>query len=315
MTIQCDCPHCGRVCAFKDDYAGRTARCLNCQSRFVIPLHDGRPARLLTPLKAEPIAGFYGNAILGSFKAFVHRDSLVGVIFCTALVGFHFALGNVDLSFTLFAFRPPLVLGWVTTFITFGLFSWYSLETISNACLGIPSLPLVEPGSGFDFIWVVIKSCYLAAITLVLALLPASFVSAVIEYFGVPLGWGYFVLAVPCFLLWPINLAIVAMNVPMWRIFRYDLLVRAIAKSFWPYLCTTLLTLTAFCVCYFGVGFFVTDKDTSMMEALGLLGLRVGGVWLFLFAMRVIGVYCLHYADLSPELWTTESPTQAPGGD
>lgn len=314
MTIQCDCPQCGRICAFKDEYAGRTARCLNCESRFVIPRLDGQPARLLTPLPAAPLAGFYRNALIGSVKAFICRDSLLGIVFCAALVGFHFALGDVDLSFTLFAFRPPLVLGWVTTLITFGLFSWYCLETINSACLGIPSLPPVEPGSGFDFIWVVVKSFYLFAITLVLALLPASLASAVLEFFGMEPGWIYFVLAVPCFLLWPINLALVATNVPMWRIFRYDLLAKAVARSSGAYLFTALLTVLAFCIVYLGVGFFVTDSDTSLTGAFGLLGLRIAGAWMFLFAMRVIGVYFLHYANICPDLWTTESQRQTAGG-
>lgn len=315
MTIQCDCPHCKRVCAFKDEYAGRTARCLNCQSRFVIPSQNSRPAQLLNPLPATPLPGFYANAIKGSVKAFAHRDSMVGLIFCTVLVVFHFVLGNVDLSFTLGGFRPPLIIGWITTIVTFGLFSWYCLETISAACLGIHSLPPVEPGAGFEFLAAVFKSCYLFPITLIIALLPASLISALTEILGIPLGGFYYGLAAVCLLLWPMNLAIIALNVPMWRIFRYDLLIKAIAKTFTPCLFMTLTTLAAFFAAFMGVGVFATSPETPPSVLAGLLALRIAGAWLFLFAMRTIGVYVLHYADLCPNLWATESPVQPSGED
>jgi len=310
MTIQCDCPHCKRVCAFKDEYAGRTARCLNCQTRFVIPSQNSQPARLLKPQSAAAQPGFYAHALKDGLKAFAHRDSTVGLIFCAALVAFHFVLGNVDLSFTLGGFRPPLVIGWITTIITFGLFSWYCLETINTAYLGIHALPPVEPGAGFEFFGAVFKSCYLFPITLVIALLPASFISAAMEFLGVPLGGFYYGLAALCLLLWPMNLAIIALNVPMWRIFRYDLLVKTITKSLTPYLLTALTTLAAFFIVFLGMGYFATGETLSTAALTGLLALRIAGAWLFLFAMRIIGVCVLHHAELCPDLWTTESPVQ-----
>ena len=249
-TIQCNCPQCGRVCAFKACYAGRRARCLNCQARFTIPTHPGRAAALQNPEPLRPLPGFYANALHGGVKAFIHRESLVGLIFCAVLVTFHFLLGDVDLSFTLFAFRPPLVIGWVVTLVTFGCFAWYSMEIIVAARMGVEPLPPVEPGRGFEFIWLVIKSCYLFAVTLIVALLPASFVSAWFEYCGVNIGPLYYIFAALCLLLWPINLAIIALEVPLWRIFRYDLLVVAIVKTFVPYVFTAVLTLAAFFVLY-----------------------------------------------------------------
>ena len=312
-TIQCDCPRCGRVCGFKACYAGRTARCLNCQARFTIPTHSDRPATLQNPEPLRPLPGFYANALNGGLKTLFHRESRVGLFFCAALVIFHFFLGNEDLSFSLPGFRPPFVIGWIVTCVTFGCFAWYSMEVIATARMGAEPLPPVEPGRGFEFIWLVVKSCYLFAVTLIVALLPASFISAWFEYCGMTIGPWYYVLAALCLLLWPINLAIIALEVPLWRIFRYDLLIVAIGKTVVPYGFTVILTLAAFFVLYLGVGHFAGDEITGH-AVLGVLGVRLAGAGLFLFAMRIVGVYCLHYADSAPELWVT-TPPQPPGGD
>lgn len=313
-TIQCDCPHCGRICGFKSRFAGRVARCLNCHTRFVIPSESGRPARPLKPQTAKARPGFYGNALKGSFKAFVHRESRVGLIFYAALVVFHFLLGDKDLSFTLPGFRPPLLIGWAVTLITFGCFAWYSMETLLDARMDGESLPAVELGAGFEFLWNVIKSCYLFLVALLAALLPASLISAWFEFFGIGLGWLYYVLVLLCLLLWPMNLAIIALEVPWWRIFRYDLLIRAIVKTCRPYVFTTLMALAAFGVVFLSMGLFVSQGDAGTAAALGLLVLRLAGAAFFLFAMRIIGVYCRHYSEICPELWVAQPP-QTPGLD
>lgn len=310
-TVQCQCPGCGQICAFKATYAGRIARCLNCQQRFTIPSRSGSPAIAQEAACATPVPGFYTNAVPKGLKAFAHRDSRTGLVFCAALVLFHFLLGNEDLSVTLPGFRPPLIIGWVVTVISFGCFAWYSMEIVVNSSMDVESLPPVEPGSGFEFIWLVIKSCYLLFISLVVALLPASMISAVCESFGFHSGAVYFLFAALCLLLWPMNLAIIAMDVPWWRIFRYDLIVTAVVKSFMPYLFTALVTLAAFSIVWLGLGYFATHADLSFAAAFGLLALRVGGASLFLFSMRLIGVYLRHYSALCPDLWFTPPP-QAP---
>ncbi|NLK42119.1 MAG: hypothetical protein GX298_08730 [Planctomycetes bacterium] len=314
MTIQCDCPQCGRVCGFKSQFAGRIARCLTCDARFVIPSESGQPAHLCKPQPAPALPGFYANAMKGSIKAFFHRDSCTGLIFCAALVIFHFFLGNEDMSFTLPGFRPPLLIGWTVTLITFGGFSWYCLQVILDTQMGSDSLPSVDMGSGFEFIWNVIKSCYLFLISLLLALLPASLISAGFESFGIDIGAFFYVLVGICLLLWPINLAILALGVPWWRIFRYDLLIKAIVKTFWPYMFTTLFTLIAFYVVFLGMALFAPQDDANMRIVAGALALRLGGAVLFLFAMRIIGTYCLHYSDVCPDLWAEDSAWQ-PGLD
>ena len=310
-TIQFDCPHCGQICAFKSKHAGRTARCLKCDAHFTIPAQTGQPARLFDTIPPAPQPYFYVNAIKGSLQAFAHRESIVGQVFCAALVIFHFVLGNVDLSFTLLNFRPPLAIGWVTTLVTFGLFSWYCLETINTTYLGVDSLPPIEPGFGFEFFILLFRSCYLFLVTFVIALLPASVISALFESFQMPLGPFYYILAALCLLIWPINLAIIALNVPMWRIFRYDLLLTAIFKTFKPYLFTAIFTVMAFSLVYRGMAAFATDIETPAHILIGLLLLRLAGAFLFLFAMRIIGTYCLHHADLCPKLWAIPSSEQA----
>lgn len=311
-TIQCDCPRCGRVCGFKACYAGRTARCLSCDTRFVIPQHTGLPAAPCTEAPAAPLPGFYANAFKGSLKAFVQPQSIVGWVFCAALVTAHFLLGDVDLSITLPGFRLLLLVGWVVTLITFGCFAWYCMEIIVTTRLGLEFLPPVEPGAGFEFIWNVIKSCYLFVVSLVVALLPAAFIGAGLESLGIEPGRLFFLIVALCLLLWPMNLALIANEAPLWRVFRCNLLVAAIAKTFIPYLLTAVITVAAFFVLWQGMGYFASNEETATIAAIGLLAFRWAGAALFIFAMRIIGVYCLHYADLCPELWITPPP-QIPG--
>lgn len=304
-SIQCDCPHCGRVCGFKADFAGRIARCLNCNTRFVIPQRTGLPAVPCPVAAAEPLPGFYASVFKGGLKAFTRLDSAVGLVFCAALVTAHFLLGNVDLSVTLPGFRLLMIVGWGVTFIAFGGFSWYSMEVIAAAQLGLNSLPPVEPGAGLEFLWLAVKSCYLFFVSLVVALLPASIISAVVESLGGELGQFYYVIAAVCLLLWPMSLAMIATELPIWRIFRYDLIVAAVAKTFVPYLLTAIITLTAFALIGLGIGSFATREGMTLAAGIGWLVLRLAGAMLFLFAMRTIGVYGLHYAEVYPRLWAT----------
>ncbi len=313
-TIQCDCPQCGRVCGFKSCYAGRTARCLNCNTRFVIPAHTGQAADPCPQPSAKPLPDFYANALKGGIKAFVHPQSKVGLVFCMALVAAHFLLGDVDLSFTVLAFRPPFVIGWFVTVFTFGCFAWYCMEIAVNTRMDTDAFPPVDIGAGFDLLWLIVKSAYLFAVTLIVALLPASFLSAWFEYFNINIGGLYYPIAAICLLLWPMDIAIIAMEVPVWRIFRYDLIVAAIAKTFRAYLFTVLVTLTAFSLLWLGLEYFATNDEITLQTALGLLVLRLVGASMFIFAMRIIGVYCLHHADVCPDLWITPPP-QRPGED
>ena len=61
--------------------------------------------------------------------------------------------------------------------------------------------------------------------------------------------------------------------------------------------------LTAFALIWVQIGYFATSEEITFTVAVGLLALRLTGTAMFLFAMRMIGVYCRHYADVCPSLW------------
>ncbi|MHC4289773.1 MAG: hypothetical protein ACYSSK_06950 [Planctomycetota bacterium] len=110
MAITCICPKCERFCGFKETHAGRQARCLTCSCHFIVPDHDGQKAKIVKSESESALPGFYRAALVDSFKVFIQKDSLFGIILCFALTGFHFFVGNTDYSVTLGRFRPPLII-------------------------------------------------------------------------------------------------------------------------------------------------------------------------------------------------------------
>ena len=111
MTLRCHCPECGRVCGFKDACAGRRARCLHCNGRFIIPAGDDEPARPVTAPPPEPLPGFYHAVLRETWTVFVQPESRTGLILCAALTAFHFFIGDTDYSVSLPGFRLQAPLG------------------------------------------------------------------------------------------------------------------------------------------------------------------------------------------------------------
>ncbi len=140
----------------------------------------------VTPL--EPLEGFYQKVFKGTMTAFIHKESLFGIILCIALTGFRFAVGDIDYSFTVGGFRPPLIVGG----------SPHSF--VPATCCGISWKPSISPswkrypadifiGSGFTFIGEAIKSIYLFVAAFAVAAIPGAAVTALLEQFGVSITW------------------------------------------------------------------------------------------------------------------------------
>lgn len=305
MAITCTCPSCGRFCGFKEVYAGRLARCLNCNTRFIIPSQDGQKAQPFESQAFKPLEGFYHKVFYGTAAALVHKESVLGIILCIALTCFHFFTGDLDYSFSLPGFRMPLFVGWVATFICAGYLLWYFMETINVTIMENDLLPDISIGTGFTFIGESIRSIYLFVSAIAVSAIPGAAVTAVLEKYGVSNGWVNTSVILWSLTTLPMMLGMLGSGMPPWNLFRYDLIFRVIIKAFRPYVLTLGITWTAFLAIYLTIGFFSTNPGVEKPHAILMLLGRLAAVFLMIFAMRTIGLFALHYYPCFPFLSKT----------
>lgn len=311
MTISCTCPKCDSVCGFKDHYAGHRARCLKCNTHFIIPEpdHEGTvaaPAEIAPDeYPDEPVPGFYTAVCKENIAAFFRKESIPGIIICIALTCFHFAAGDRDYSFDLPGFRPPLFVGWVVTVITGGYLLWYFIETINETANGLDFLPEIFTEGVFAFIGQAVKSIYFFVLAFAIALLPAWVLINLLAFLGLSTPW----LEIPVLILSmttiPLILSMLACGIAPWMLFRFDRMAVIIVKTFRSYLLTMIITIGSFLLFFLTVGFFATYADSTPPAAL-MLTARIIAVFLALFAMRTIGLYARHYYPRFPELKNAE---------
>ena len=301
MTISCTCPKCDQLCGFKDIYAGHRARCLQCSTAFIIPEQDGDIGQSLPQEPTGPLPGFYKAVLKENVKAFIQRESIAGLVLCTALTFFHFFIGDKDYSISLPGFRLPLFVGWVVTFITAGYLLWYYIETIGETVSGCDFLPDIFSGDGFAFVKEIAKSIYFFIVAFAIALIPAVIIINLLEVIHVSWQWLHAAIIIISLTTVPMVLSMLACGIAPWMLFRFDRIFVIITKTFGPYMLTTVITIFAFSLVFLTVGFFATHSETNPSAAV-MLTARLVAVFFTLFAMRTIGLYARHYFDCFPEL-------------
>lgn len=305
MAITCTCPKCGRFCGFKDVYAGRRARCLNCSTPFIIPLREGEQAQFADTPSLEPLPGFYKKVFHGTAAAFIRKESLFGIILCITLTAFHFVVGDTDYSVSLPGFRPQLWTGWVATFICAGYLLWYFMETVNVTIMDNDILPEIFIGSGFVFIGESIKSIYLFIASFAVAAVPGAAITALLQKYGISYDWLNILIVLLSLSMLPMILGILGSGLPIWKIFRYDQIIRVIIGAWRPYLLTVAITCVALASVYLTVGYFATNPNLTRPHAALMFTGRLLSVFLMIAAMRTIGLFSRHYYPCFPFLSKT----------
>lgn len=307
MTIRCNCPKCGRVCGFKDEYANRRARCLHCDTKFIIPMPElSEPVVEIVEADPEgPLPGFYRAVFKESWKIFIQPESAVGLVLCIALTCFHFFIGDKDYSFDLPGLRFQGQIGWVCTFITAGYLLWYFIEIINLTTIDCDFLPEINVGDTFVFVGAAVKSIYFFFAAFAVAAIPAAVLLNGLAAVGLSFPWLDAPIVAAAFFMVPLLLSMMATGIAPWMLFRYDRLVVIIAKTIRPYLVTAAITLIAFVMIYLTVGYFIETTKETFPAALMLI-CRLAAVFAAMFAMRTIGLYVRHYFHCFPELKVPE---------
>lgn len=301
MSIHCECPKCGRVCGFKDEYAGRRARCLHCDTKFIIPEQGQLPVELSEVAAEEPLPGFYRAVFKESWTIFIQPESLVGIVLCIALTCFHFFIGDKDYSIELPGLRIPVVIGWITTVITAGYLLWYFIEIINLTWINCDFLPEIEVGDGFVFAWAVVKSIYFFIAAFAIAAVPAAVILNLLKVAGLSFRVLDGIVIMLSMLMVPMILSMLACGIAPWMLFRYDRIVMRIIETYRPYLTVAAITLVSFLLIFLTVGYFATESRGDPPRAV-MLTARILAMFSTMFAMRAIGLYVRHYYHCFPEM-------------
>ena len=300
MGIWCTCPKCDQFCSFEDEDAECETQCPSCSSRFIVPEQNGQKGIALPAESQEPLEGFYRAALIENFKAFIQKESLLVIVLCIALTCFHFFAGNQDFSFTFPGFRPPLLIGWVATFCCAGFLLWYFMEIINTTVMDNDFLPDILMGGGFAFIGEAAKSIYLFFVAFAIACIPGAAVATLLELLGLSYTWLNVTILILSMLMLPMILCMLGAGVAPWKVFRYDQIIRMIAKTFGPYMFTSIIVFIALFAMFLTVGLF-SDQASSPSKTTAMLFLRLLAVFLMLLAMRTVGLYARHYFRCFPE--------------
>ncbi len=304
MAITFNCPTCGRFCGVPEHFVGRRARCTHCDCRFIVPAESGKPAQPVKIVAAAPPGGFFQAIIFDNIKAIFHTLSLPGVALCFAMAGFQYFVGNTDYSVMMPGFGLFLPLGWITQLITLGCTCYYLLDIIGTTYLEVDVLPDIEIGYGFAFFGDVLRSLYLVLVAVVLAFMPALAIGSMMESWHINNTCLKVLIFFASSWLLAIWMAMFGMELPAWSIYRIDLIVRTIVKTWKPYLLTAFITMVAFGCWVPSLWLFHASAELVSWKTALQLGGRMASVFLMLVSMRTIGLYCRYYASAAPWLWS-----------
>lgn len=308
-TISFRCPKCNNMCGFDKKYAGYGAKCVNCQTQFYIPYKDGDKPRLYNRETEKPETGFYRNIFTSNFKAFADKESIIGLVFITAAVCFEFFAGHADYSLPLPGFRFQMPIGQITMLVTRGILFWYYGEVICWAAMEINCLPDLSIGSGFEFIWNVIKNTYLFIVSLIMSMMPFAIIASIIESVTdspLPITSKVLLFIMGLFIS-PLLLITIFAGRRLDMIFRIDYIVRPLFKAFLPFVFVSIITIVAGSsqlLVYFSSigGYGQLQKHGALTVGLFLfLNLLVTAITIF--AMRTIGLFCRHFRVYMPHIW------------
>jgi hypothetical protein len=300
VTIEFNCPKCGALIAFDSKHAGKQAKCLTCDQKFLIPAASFQKAQKIAPEpqpREDPVPGFYRAVLLSNWKVFFRAQSVTPLAFVIALVCFRFFLAGA------------CVLGWVGSFIIWGLLFGYYLTIISETALDEEVLPEVDVGTSITFLWHVLEPMFIFSYTLFLVELPFLLTLALAQSHGItadqvwsghtPLHLLLQVFQVGGLFLFPAAILTLAVGQDF-TLLRPDYLLAPIFRAFLPYL-TVVLLLVATCwlemhtTQYTGENPTIMAPHLSRTAAAQCLSVNLLVQVLAILSMRSIGLLYRHY--------------------
>lgn len=301
-TITFNCPKCKYLCAFKDVYAGRRARCLRCSQVFIIPAADDEKVQEIKQPRDydEPLEGFYKAVFKYSLPAIFNKRSLATLLFILIVTVLKFFVAHLDFSFTIvgssgaaFVFHLPAGLI-VTGFVWGGIF-WCYAEIIYATAFDVELLPEITFGGWSGYMFSVLKSFYSFAIALLVVFLPAIAARGVLGIIGIQSRWAVFPFAVLGAFLFPMAVLTVSIGRDLTMLLRPDYFFVPIKKAFRHYLFIAGLFILIFQLQYASLNYgdlIGRPNSEVLLHLLAVLAIQI----LAIFTMRATGLFYRHFA-------------------
>lgn len=299
MSIEFNCPKCKALIAFPEKHAGKRARCVTCEHRFIIPEASfQKPSRAAEPKEEEtqpdvPLPGFYRAALVQSWGLLFQSGSLTGLVLIGAAASAKFFWAHVDYSFVLMdRLAINLPIGLITWILCWGVIFWYYMENMVFGAYDVDELPEVDIDGASELIRTAIGSVFLIVVALLSCMVPVI-LYLMIAGKGYSPGVATGLANLGLFFL-PMCLLAVGINRSTQILCRVDILLTPVTKAFFPYLTCAVMVM--------GVWFLQmkTPDARALGEASGWIkGLTLAGHLgiqvLALVAMRGLGLYYRHY--------------------
>lgn len=303
-TITFNCPKCKSLCAFKEAYIGRRARCLNCNQIFIVPATDNEKIQTIKPPKEEfdePLPGFYEAVFKKSLPAILNRQSLTTLLFIFIVTALKFFTAHLDYSFTVIgrsgepAFTVFAPIGLVISGLVWGGLFWCYAEIVYATAFDAEFLPEIYFGGGFGYIFLILKSLYSFAIALLVVMLPAIIVKIIISNINIQSQWVVFPFVVFGLFLFPMTVLIVSVGSDLLMLFRPDYFFVPIKKAFRHYLFVAGLFILVWQLQYVSLNYGDIAERSSLVILMNLLAVLTIQI-LAIFTMRATGLFYRHFA-------------------
>lgn len=301
-AITFNCPKCGFICAFRDAYAGRRARCLRCDQIFIIPACDGEIPPKIEPVEeiGDPLPGFYEAVFKKSLPAIFNKQGLATLMFILLVTILRFFTEYLN-----FVMKIPcrgggyvpvyMPFGWaIAGFVWGGLF-WVYAEIIYSTAFDIEILPQIDFEGGFGYVFKALRSLVSFVMALLICLLPAIIFRNIFLVFGVNSKWAVLPFVVLAMFLFPMAVLTVSIGRDITMMFRYDQFFSPIRKAFKHYLFVAFIFMIIWQLQY-----ITPNYGDIMGKSTFIIGLNLAFVLLvqimIIFAMRTAGVFYRHFA-------------------
>lgn len=238
MTIVFNCPECNSVCAFKDIFAGRKAKCLKCKQVFIIPQNENEKVKKVEPPKEieEPLPGFYEAIFKYSWRAIFNLQSCTILVFVCFLAILKFYTFHFNYVVSMPGFGLFLPVGWIIACLVFGGLFYCFAEIACSTAFDIEALPEIEFGGGLGYIATAFKSLYTFALALTISFIPAAIARGILSACGIESKFAIYPFIALASFLFPMAMMIVSISRDISLLGRPIYFLKPIIRAFRHYL-------------------------------------------------------------------------------
>lgn len=298
MTIVFNCPECNSVCAFKDIYVGRKAKCLKCNQVFIIPQNENEKIIKIKPPKEydQPLPGYYEAVLKKSWRAIFNFKSLPVLVFIAFITAIKFYTFHMNYAIPFFSIVIYLPIGWIFAFFVYGGLFWCYAEIVRETAFDVEALPEISFGQGMvGYIATAFKTLYAFTMAIFIVLLPAIIFKSIFKAVGVESKWTilpFFLLAA---FLFPMAIMIVTISRDLTLLARPVYFFTPIKKAFRHYSFLTVLFLFALFLQEVSPSYKdVMERSSGVIYAnlLAAITIQIPAV----VSMRAAGLFYRHFA-------------------